>query len=75
MEGGEQYSFILVFCLLREVNPFTEYLKTANLKMWVISPSFTNPGASWVAQLVKNPPAKQETPLRFLDPEVPLEKG
>ena len=31
--------------------------------------------ASLVAQLVKNPPAMQETLVRFLGPEVPLEKG
>ena len=31
--------------------------------------------ASWVAQLVKNLPAMQETLVRFLDQEVPLEKG
>ena len=31
--------------------------------------------ASLVAQLVKNPPAIQETPVRFLDREDPLEKG
>ena len=33
---------------------------------------------SWVsliAQLVTNPPAMQETPVRFLGPEDPLEKG
>ena len=28
-----------------------------------------------VAQLVKNPPAKQETPVQFLGQEKPLEKG
>ena len=28
-----------------------------------------------VAQLVKNPPAMQETPVRFLGREDPLEKG
>ena len=28
-----------------------------------------------VAQLVKNPPAKQEAPVEFLGQEVPLEKG
>ena len=28
-----------------------------------------------VAQLVKNPPAMQETPVRFLGQEDPLEKG
>ena len=33
------------------------------------------PGASLIAQLVKNPPAMQETPLRFLGREDPLEKG
>ena len=32
-------------------------------------------GAFWVAQLVKNLPAMQETPIRFLGREVPLEKG
>ena len=32
-------------------------------------------GASLVAQLVKNLPAMQETPVRFLGREVPLEKG
>ena len=30
--------------------------------------------ASLVAQLVKNPPAMQETPVRFLGQEDPLEK-
>ena len=30
---------------------------------------------SLVAQLVKNLPAMQETPVRFLDREDPLEKG
>ena len=31
--------------------------------------------ASLIAQLVKNPPATQETPVRFLGWEAPLEKG
>ena len=31
--------------------------------------------ASWVAQLVKNPAAMQETPVQFLGQEAPLEKG
>ena len=34
-----------------------------------------NSKAFLVAQLVKNPPAMQETPVRFLDREDPLEKG
>ena len=29
----------------------------------------------WIAQLVKNPPAMQETPVWFLDREDLLEKG
>ena len=32
-------------------------------------------GASWVAQLVNNPPAMQETLVLFLGWEAPLEKG
>ena len=32
-------------------------------------------GASLVSQLVKNLPAKQETPVAFLGQEGPLEKG
>ena len=32
-------------------------------------------GASLVAQLIKNPPALQETLVRFLGQENPLEKG
>ena len=31
--------------------------------------------ASLIAQLVKNPPAMEETPVRFLDWKDPLEKG
>ena len=31
-------------------------------------------GSSLVAQLVKNPPAMQETPVQFLGQKVPLEK-
>ena len=32
-------------------------------------------GASLIAQLVKNPPAMQVTPVQFLGQEDPLEKG
>ena len=32
-------------------------------------------GASQIAQLVKNPPAMQETPVQFLRQEVPIKKG
>ena len=37
--------------------------------------SLNSCSASLIAQLVKNPPAMQETPVRFLDREDPLEKG
>ena len=36
---------------------------------------FMGSRTSLVAQLVKNPPAMQETPVRFLEQEDPLEKG
>ena len=36
--------------------------------------SILSDGASLVAQLVKNPPAMQETPVQFLGGEDPLEK-
>ena len=32
-------------------------------------------GLPWISQLVKNPPAMQETPVQFLGQEDPLEKG
>ena len=37
--------------------------------------SLNSCSASLIAQLVKNPPAMQETPVRFLGQEDPLEKG
>ena len=37
--------------------------------------TFTLTRAALVAQLVKNPPAMQEIPVRFLGQEDPLEKG
>ena len=36
---------------------------------------YTYIGASLIAQLIKNPPAMQETPVPFLGWEDPLEKG
>ena len=44
---------------------FIYFLMWTTFKLW----------ASQVAQLVKNPPAMQETQVRFLGLEVPLEKG
>ena len=40
-------------------------VKIVNTSLW----------ASLIAQLVKNPPAVQETPIQFLGREDPLEKG
>ena len=40
-----------------------------------LSLSFFSHLASLIAQLVKNPPAMQETPVLFLDWEDPLQKG
>ena len=37
--------------------------------------TYISPGASLVAQLVKNPPAMQETSVRSLGWEDPLEEG
>ena len=41
---------------------------------WTLIPSLSF-RAFLIAQLVKNPPAMQETPVRFLGREDPLEKG
>ena len=41
----------------------------------VIDYRYRNKRAFLVAQLVKNPPAMQETPVQFLGREDPLEKG
>ena len=40
-----------------------------------ISTNYKLARASLVAQLVKNPPARQGTPVQFLGQEDPLEKG
>ena len=41
----------------------------------IIIPPHVMVGASLIALLVKNPPAMQETLVRFLGQEDPLEKG
>ena len=42
---------------------------------FIIINNFIEIQTSLTAQLVKNPPAMQETPVRFLGQEDPLEKG
>ena len=44
-------------------------------RFYIIQPHNTCLGASLVIQLVKNPPAMQETLVQFLGQEDPLEKG
>ena len=59
--------------LLRGMMRFTklelEDLVDCSHELWV------EVRASLIAQLVKNPPAMQETPVQFLGQEDPLEKG
>ena len=43
--------------------------------LFKIRPQLTNTWASLIAQLVKNLPAVQETPVQFLGQEDPLDKG
>ena len=45
------------------------------LEKKIFTPSYSVAGASLVTLLVKNPSAVQETPVRFLGQENPLEKG
>ena len=61
------YGFFFFF-FLREVGGI-------NLTKPLSSILLTFTFASLVAQLVKNPPAMQETPVWFLGLEDPLEKG
>ena len=49
--------------------------KVEKLAYFIFRGSKITGGASLIAQLVKNPPAMQETPVRFLDWKDPLEKG
>ena len=61
----------LPFTISVQIPQLQKSLYQSSLLMWDIHLY----GASLKAQLVKNPPAKQETPVRFLGWEDPLEKG
>ena len=74
------------FFIVQFSHPYMTTRKTIVLTKWtfvskVMSLGWEDPlekgilGASLVAQLVKNLPAMQETPVRFLGWEDPLEKG
>ena len=73
MIGWLGSKFILVFyfngCLVEK------YTSQRNTGPYGKVYSYTSLGASLIAQLVKNPPAMQETPVQFLGLEDPLEKG
>ena len=47
----------------------------SNVSLKIVTKSDVFSRASPVAQLMKNPPAIQETPVLFLGQEDPLEKG
>ena len=47
----------------------------AEAALWLPLLSREAPGASLEVQLVKNPPAMQETMVQFLGRQVPLEMG
>ena len=53
--------------------PLCSHCSVAALR-WGISFVLSHPHDSLVAQLVKNPPAMQETPIRSLGQDGPLEK-
>ena len=60
---------VLLFSIIQVFNKLLERRKNTILMKSILH------GASLIAQLVKNPPAMQETPLQFLGREDPLEKG
>ena len=55
--------------------PLSSLLNCKLFKSWEYINTFPDIQASLIAQSVKNPPAVQETPVRFLGQEDPLEKG
>ena len=59
--------------MLNPVRTFTVLASGCPVTGNFSSPLLTR--ASLIARLVKNPPAMQETPVRFLGWEDPLEKG
>ena len=66
--------------LFRHIGDFKKKVKSENKKeneksRQAIGVLIFCHAASLKAQLVKNPPAIQETPVQFLGREVPLEKG
>ena len=52
-----------------------ESFLVVNTARALLSSDGPGPWAALIAQLVKNPPAMQETPVQFLGQEDPMEKG
>ena len=73
LQKEEVYEFSQVYSFL------TAFLSNISLAMCFCQLSFVFPSCSaglpLVAHLVKNPPTMQESPVRFLSREDPLEKG
>ena len=71
--GGEQ------FCSVVSEKQLSVFLEKGQGHLGLVLvcqlPIGTCHRASLIAQLVKNPPAMQETPVQFLGWEDPLEKG
>ena len=65
----------------KELNTMSTYTQIISeleylfMCLWAICMSSSEKWASLIAQLVKNLPAMQETPIQFLGWEDPLEKG
>ena len=71
IEKVREFQKNIYFCLI----DYTEAFDPVDYnKLWKIFKGMEIP-SSLVVQLVKNPPAMQETPAQFLGWEDPLEKG
>ena len=65
----------LSFYLISPSIPSSASFYSSSLLNILFFPSYAISWASLIAQLVKNPPAMQETPVRLLGQEDPLDKG
>ena len=66
---------ILGVVALQKMQMFSLCLYLVRIFVFLITFYFELYAQVLIAQLVKNPPSMQETPVRFLDQEDPLEKG
>ena len=71
-------AFIIITVFKRGPNVFISSVLTCVCVFglgWFLTLPNIIPFTKWIAQLVKNLPAVQETPVQFLHREDPLEKG